>query len=93
MVLETEERLSKKYVLGDIIDPEDEHTIDKMESVGMMHTGLSFELMSRTARTTSFGVRVFGLCFYKKRKQIERQIRNIYNQMKKDILSWNQKRT
>jgi len=72
MVLETEIKLSKKYILGEYLDSKDEYMIDKMEMIGLMHTGLSISNMCRTAKTTNFAVRVFELKFYKQRQQLKR---------------------
>jgi hypothetical protein len=90
MPLKAEERICKKYILGEYIDPQDEYIIDHgMTTVGIIHTGLDVDIdetneqigMRRTAKTTRFGINIFNLHLYKRKKLIERWITNKYHKL------------
>lgn len=54
-------RIIEKYKAGRVLDKEDEWIVDELASVGLMHTGISLTLMKRTAKSCSFGKRIFGV--------------------------------
>ena len=68
--------IAKKYIIGGLLDVEDERTVDRMELVGIMKTGLRLSTMQRTAITTQFGVRCYNLNLYKKYIKLKQRMKN-----------------